>query len=103
MTLIERGESFYQPMMPGIVAELERKGRSCSTTKDTWKKSRFFGQVTVKADTHEGFCSRNMLQAHFSNVSTHEFAQFAPGACSQIFNRLNIVEHFAGWKFCSRG
>ena len=30
-------------------------------------------------------------------------AQFAPGACSQIFNRLNIVEHFAGWKFCSRG
>lgn len=27
VTLIERGESFYQPMMPGIVAELERKGK----------------------------------------------------------------------------
>ena len=74
MTLIERGESFYQPMMPGIVAELERKGQSCSTTKDTWKKSRFSGQVTVKADTHEGFCSQNMLQAHFLHVSTHEGA-----------------------------
>ena len=54
----------------------------------------------LKADTHEGFCSRSMLQAHFEPVSTHEGAQFAPGACSQIFNRLNIVEHFAGWKFC---
>ena len=30
-------------------------------------------------------------------------AQFALGACSQIFNRLNIVEHFAGWEFCSGG
>ena len=63
-----------------------------------------------KANTHEGFCSWSMLHAHFARVSTHEgargsvykFAQFAPGACSQIFNRLNIVEHFAGWKFCSR-
>ena len=57
----------------------------------------------IKADTHEGFCSRSMLQDRFARVSTHEGALFAPGACSQIFNRLNIVEHFAGWKFCSRG
>ena len=28
----------------------------------------------VKADTHEGFCSRGMLQAHFARVSTHEGA-----------------------------
>ena len=56
-----------------------------------------------KADTHEGFCSRSMLQDHFARVSTHEGALFAPGVCSQVFNRLNIVEHFAGWKFCSRG
>ena len=27
-----------------------------------------------KADTHEGFCSRSMLQAHFARVSTHEGA-----------------------------
>ena len=59
--------------------------------------------MTVKADTHEGFCSRSMLQDDFARVSTHEGALFAPGACSQVFNRLNIVEHFAGWKFCSRG
>ena len=74
MTLIERGESFYQPMMPGIVAELERKGQLCFTTKHTWKKSRFSGQVTVKADTHKGFCSRSMVQAHFACVSTHKGA-----------------------------
>ena len=33
-----------------------------------------------------------MLQDHFARVSTHEGALFAPGACSQVFNRLNIVE-----------
>lgn len=27
VTLIERGESFYQDMMPGVVADLERKGK----------------------------------------------------------------------------
>ena len=59
--------------------------------------------LSNKANTHEGFCSRSMLQDHFARVSTHEGALFAPGACSQVFNRLNIVEHFAGWKFCSRG
>ena len=42
------------------------------------------------------------------SVSTHEGAfssllNLPPGACSQIFNRLNLVEHFVGWKFCSRG
>ena len=42
-----------------------------------------------------------MLQAHFCTCqytrgSIFKFAQFDPGACSQIFNRLNIVEHFAG-------
>ena len=30
------------------------------------------------------------------------FSSFAPGSCSQIFNRFNVAEHFAGWKFCSR-
>ena len=27
-----------------------------------------------KADTHEGLCSRSMLQARFARVSTHEEA-----------------------------
>ena len=46
-----------------------------------------------------------MLQDHFARVSTHERegALFALGGCSQVFNRLNIVEQFAGRKFCSRG
>ena len=62
-----------------------------------------FPSRRLKADTHEGFCFRSMLQDHFARVSTHEEALFSPGACSQVFNRLNIVEYFAGWKFCSRG
>ena len=65
--------------------------------------SRNFLVTRFKADIHEGFCSRSTLQSHFARVSTHEGALFAPGACSQIFNQLNIVEDFAGWKFCSRG
>ena len=35
----------------------------------------------------------------YTRGSVFKFAQFAQGACSQIFNRLNIVEHFAGRKF----
>ena len=31
-------------------------------------------RVSVKADTHEGFCSPSMLQAHFARVSTREGA-----------------------------
>ena len=31
-------------------------------------------KVGIKADTHEGFCSRSILQAHFARVSTHEGA-----------------------------
>ena len=30
--------------------------------------------VFIKADTHEGFCSRSMLEGHFARVSTHEGA-----------------------------
>ena len=41
-------------------------------------------------------------KSQYTRGSVFKFAQYAPGACSQIFNRLNIVEHFAGWKFCSR-
>ena len=63
---------------------------------------------SLKADTLEGFCFRSMFQSHFARVSTHEGAfssslnlprELAP---TEIFNRINIVEHFAGWKFCSR-
>ena len=39
----------------------------------------------------------------YTRGSVFKFAQFAPGACSQISNLLNIVEHFEGWKFCFRG
>ena len=30
--------------------------------------------LAIKADIHEGICSRSMLQAHFACVSTHERA-----------------------------
>ena len=34
----------------------------------------FFASLMIglKGDTHEGFCSRSMLHAHFARVSTHE-------------------------------
>ena len=34
-------------------------------------------KVGFKADTHEGFCSRSKLQAHFACVSTHEGASLS--------------------------
>ena len=45
----------------------------------------------------------SFCMCQYTRGSVFKFALFAPGACSQTFNRLNIVEHFAGWKFCSRG
>ena len=65
----------------------------------------------MKADTHD-YTRGVLLPEHapgsfctcqYTRGSVFKFAQFAPGAFSQIFNRLNIVEHFAGWKFCSWG
>jgi len=41
VTLIERGESFYQEMMPKVVADLERKGMSLNAAKP----SRFLSQL----------------------------------------------------------
>ena len=65
----------------------------------------------IKADTHV-YTRGVLLPEHapgsfctcqYTRGSVFKFAQFAPWGCSQIFNLLNIVEHFAGWKFCSRG
>ena len=47
--------------------------------------------------------SGSFCTCQYTRGSVFKFAQFAPGVCSQIFNRLNIVEDFAGWKFFSRG
>ena len=72
------------------VSSVARGKGTTKEIRDVWTQAN-----SLKADTHEGFCSRSMLQYHFARVSTHEGALFAPGACSQIFNWLNIVEHFA--------
>ena len=45
-------------------------------------QSNKFSKRTIKANTHEGFCSRSMLQVHFARVSTHE------GAFSSSLNLL---------------
>ena len=34
----------------------------------------FLVKISFKADTHEVFCSRSMLQAYFARVSTYEGA-----------------------------
>ena len=52
---------------------------------------------------HLPYQSARNKKYQFTQGSVFKFVQFAPGACSQIFKRLNIVEHFAWWKFCSRG
>ena len=48
-----------------------------SAARNSIKKGRLYKEkenefVMFKADTHEEFCSRSMLQAHFARVSTHE-------------------------------
>ena len=62
-----------------------------------YSKGRYTRGVLLLEHAPGSFCT-----CQYTQGSVFKFAQFAPGACSQIFNRLNIVEHFAGWKFCSR-
>ena len=66
----------------------------------------------LKADTHEGFCSRSMLQGHAPGAKLLRVYQrflgytslilylreqnFHPAKCSTIFNRLNIWEQAPG-------
>ena len=50
-----------------------------------------------------GACSRLILHVSVHTRERFQVRSICPGACSQVFNWLNIVEHFAGWKFCSRG
>ena len=60
--------------------------------------------LTVKADTHEGFCSRGTLREQTSSVCTNDFMgilhpreqNFHPAKCSTKFNRLNIWEQAPG-------
>ena len=61
-------------------------------------KGRYTGGVLLPEHAPGSFCT-----CQYTQGSIFKFAQFPPGACSQTFNLLNIVEHFAGWKFCSRG
>ena len=50
-----------------------------------------------------GECSRLILHVSVHTRERFQVRSICPGAYSQMFNLLNIVEHFAGWKFCSRG
>ena len=64
---------------------------SCDDCKDRYTRG-----VLLPEHDPGSFCT-----CQYTRGNVFKFALFAPGACSQIFNRLNIVEHFAGWKFCS--
>ena len=77
----------FRPVSMGMA-----KNEYCNT------KGRYTRGVLLPEHAPGSFC-----MCQYTRGSVFKFAQFAPGACSQIFNRLNIVEHFAGWKFCSRG
>ena len=61
-------------------------------------KGRYTGGVLLPEHAPGSFCT-----CQYTQGSIFKFTQFTAGACSQTFNLLNIVEHFAGWKFCSRG
>ena len=43
-------------------------------TRAVTRACHFGSGTNLKADTHEGFCSRSMLEAHFARFSTHEGA-----------------------------
>ena len=105
--------------LPGLIRPLSSP-LPLSRFRDWKKKSMPFGGV-VQTSSAKGITAFQLvikLRTDFLLLSlppgpfctcqytrgiVFKFAQFAPGACSQIFNLLNIVEHFAGWKFCSRG
>ena len=69
-----------------------------TTRRPPSRKGRYTRGVLLTEHAPGSFCT-----CQHTRGSVFNFAQFAPGACSQIFNLLNIVEHFAEWKFCSRG
>ena len=61
-------------------ASSEKKSHLCARVMArTVQLLRHDAHCPIKADTHEGFCSQSMLQAHFARVSTHEGA-FCPGS-----------------------
>ena len=99
------------PPLPGLIRPLSSP-LPLSRFRDWKKKSMPFGgvvqtfQLVIKLRTDFlllSFPPSSFCTCQYTRGIVFKFAQFAPGACSQICNLLNIVEHFAGWKFCSRG
>ena len=69
---------------------------------------RYYGKTTCKGRYTWGVLLPEHAPCSFCTCqhtrgSVFKLAKFAAGDDTQIFNWLNIVEHFAGWKFCSRG
>ena len=95
---------FYKIMwqIPSVVQQLAQHKHwpyfPTDFSHSTNCKGRYTRGVLLPEHAPGSFCT-----CQYTRGSVFKFAQFAPGACSQIFNRLNIVEHFVGWKFCSRG
>ena len=83
-----------------------------TNTSTTWFESLFILSLihlhsksfcaSFKAYTHE-YAPGSFCACQYTQWSTFKLAQFALRAWSQIFNQLNIVEHFEGWKFYSWG
>ena len=98
---LERGDGSWLAAM-GSLRDYSRKfckrqARAVSGDIST-SKGRYTRRVLLPEHAPGSFCT-----CQYTRGSVFKFAQFAPGPCSQIFNRLNIMEHFVGWKFCSRG
>ena len=57
VTIIERGESFYQPMMPVVVKDLEEKGEPLVVSMQI-----------ISADRRMAKTKKVVLLTHFLNV-----------------------------------
>ena len=69
-----------------------------SVVLENRRSSRGGGGGLLPEHAPVSFCTCN-----YTRGSVFKFAQFAPGVCSQIFNRLHILKHFAKLKLCPRG
>ena len=77
------------------------KSVACVASVSSRGSSRKLGQEQKKKKINNSIgnaCYAGYKKCQYTQGSVFKFAW----PCSQIFNRLNIVEHFAGWKFCSR-
>ena len=67
--------------------------KSGHNIENTYLLERIKGVRELRPIHRRGFAPGSFCMCQYTRGSVFKFAQFAQGACSQIFNLLNIVEH----------